>query len=298
MTETGGTRFVDRATSVARAIVLRMKAATNPNRDVSVFSTLADQRLAVPGYTHSALFRSGTTDPHLFHLMSTIPVDGVVFDIGANIGEFTVLAGKVASKGQVVSFEPCPLIRPYLELNLRLNELENVTVRTEAVGDATGPSRLTFSAQTTRSSLRPPSEAEWSVDVDVVTVDAVIEADPSIRPEFVKVDVEGRELAVFHGMMRLLEGRDRPVIVFEAEGHGGASEEEVVRLLENLDYTVCEFTWDPAQRKVVGTRLAGRAPHSRSRNPNLVAVPNRLGRASSVHGGLELNIEQLLGRRP
>jgi FkbM family methyltransferase len=274
-----------------------MKAAANPNRDISVFVTLADQKLATPGYTHSALFRAGTTDSNLFHLMRTLPIDAVVLDIGANVGEFSILAGKVAAKGRVVSFEPCPLIRPYLDLNVRLNELANVTVRDEAVGETSERSTLTFSAQTTHSTLRTPSSSEWSVDVDVVTVDEVIEDDPSIRPEFVKIDVEGRELAVLRGMDHLLRNSSQPVIVFEAEGHGGASEDEAVRLLQAADYTVFEFTWVPERGAVVGVATTGRVGRTRSKNPNLAAVPNALLSGDASSGETVLDIEALLSRR-
>ena len=73
-------------------------------------------------------------------------VDGVFWDIGANIGYFTVLmANLVGSSGKIFSFEPEPLNFKILQKNIEQNHLENVVLEQSAVGDTDGKIKLYLS---------------------------------------------------------------------------------------------------------------------------------------------------------
>ncbi len=60
----------------------------------------------------------------------------VIFDIGANIGCFSVpFAKKVGSNGKVYAFEPQKFIFNLLKENVECNELKNVQIFNNAIGD-------------------------------------------------------------------------------------------------------------------------------------------------------------------
>jgi len=62
-----------------------------------------------------------------------------VYDIGANVGFYTLLAsGLVGSKGLVVAFEPAPKNIDFLKRHLSINNLSNVLVVESAVSDKDG----------------------------------------------------------------------------------------------------------------------------------------------------------------
>ena len=79
-----------------------------------------------------------------FSLLATILQPGWVFlDVGANVGVYSVRAGRlVGGHGVVVAFEPFPQTAAQLLDNVRLNGLRNVRVRVLCAGDRTGPSQL------------------------------------------------------------------------------------------------------------------------------------------------------------
>src|SRR5581483_1847479 len=63
----------------------------------------------------------------------------VVYDVGAHVGYYTLLASKlVGARGHVYAFEPLPANLEFLERHLKLNQITNVTVVPAAVSDATG----------------------------------------------------------------------------------------------------------------------------------------------------------------
>src|SRR5690242_19193095 len=61
-------------------------------------------------------------------LKRRLPVDGIFIDIGANIGTFTLVAARQASRGQVHAFEPSARHFARLARNIELNRFSNVVL--------------------------------------------------------------------------------------------------------------------------------------------------------------------------
>lgn len=112
----------------------------------------------------------------------------VVYDVGAWIGPYTLLASKlVGPAGRVLSFEPDPVAREQLERNLALNGAGNVTVFPIALSDRTGSARLSGGG----------SEAVVRDDVGDVEIRSESLAGFVARegaPDVIKIDIEGGEL--------------------------------------------------------------------------------------------------------
>ena len=67
----------------------------------------------------------------------------VVFDVGANVGHFTLLAGKhVGASGRVHAFEPAPEEYRKLCANVSLNRFSNVLMNHVAICDRVGEAVL------------------------------------------------------------------------------------------------------------------------------------------------------------
>jgi len=157
---------------------------------------------------------------------------GVVWDVGANVGSYTLLAAAlVGPEGRVAAFEPLPANVRYLREHVRLNDLANVDVLELAAFDRSGPVR--FHADVDRLLGRVHEEGE--AVVEAVTLDDALARRLAPPPDLIKVDVEGGEAAVLRGAEGVL-AEHRPVLIVST--HGPGVRREVVDSMEALGYRV------------------------------------------------------------
>jgi FkbM family methyltransferase len=149
---------------------------------------------------------------------SFIRPGATVADIGAHVGQFTLLAAhRVGAGGLVLSFEPNPENRARLIKNVNRNALANVRVLEYAVSDRGGSATLQI-PQVEHSSgegslhARGPVQKEFAIETR--SLDVVLEELHIERIDVMKVDVEGLEAEVFRGGAQTLR-KSRPTIVFE-----------------------------------------------------------------------------------
>ena len=144
------------------------------------------------------------------------------YDLGANIGFFTLLAAKlVGPSGCVVSFEADPEIAARLRENVSRNQFSWVTVEQKAVWSE--PSLVTFLRMDPAISpdrgqghiIIPYVKGPNAIPIEAVSLDAYTSKNSA--PQFIKCDVEGAEVEVFRGARRLL-AEERPSILCELHG--------------------------------------------------------------------------------
>jgi FkbM family methyltransferase len=169
----------------------------------------------------------------------------VVFDVGANIGHFTLLAAKrVGPGGQVHAFEPASAEFAKLRRNILLNGFENVVANPLAICDHNGDVAL----QTCDGGLglyntmgRPFRSSEFTSSiVPCTTLDDYAQSRGITRVDLIKIDIEGAEPAALAGASALLSTPDAPMLVCEfsdpAAAGMGHSTRELRHLLEGLGY--------------------------------------------------------------
>jgi FkbM family methyltransferase len=196
-----------------------------------------------------------------------------VLDIGAHCGFHTLLLSKsVGPQGRVLAFEPSPFNLKRLRLHLAMNSCRNVKVLPWALGEEDESGTLyEVKGNTVLNSLRPQANtmAARPTVVAVKPLDKVLGELRIEKVDFIKLDVEGAELAALKGAERLLRAVPRPVILCEVQEETtrawGYSSREIVELL-----SAREFAWFGLNEQ--GELIpAGeeQAPTGR----NLVAVP-------------------------
>jgi FkbM family methyltransferase len=163
---------------------------------------------------------------------------GVFYDIGANVGFFSLLAGKrVGPEGFVCSFEPLPENVRAIRRNALLNGMTNVSVFEVAVDAESGTGELFLTEWDGGSFLSStgvaPQEPLQRRTVRVVALDDFIEAEGLRPPTLVKIDVEGVEMGVLRGMLRTLE-TFKPVLVYEVDDGDKAAFERRWRALDHF----------------------------------------------------------------
>jgi len=142
------------------------------------------------------------------------------FDIGANVGAYSLLLGQwVGASGAVYAFEPAPVAFDGLTRHIRLNALDPiVTPIRSAVGAAATTARLVVGSTAGESRLAGSQDVgATTVDVAVTTIDEFC-ARRQLTPDFIKIDVEGAELDVLRGARDTI-GRQRGRLSLFVELH-------------------------------------------------------------------------------
>lgn len=142
----------------------------------------------------------------------------IFFDIGANIGFFSLLAARLVGKeGRVVAFEADPEVAGRLREHVARNEFGWVTVVQQAVWSE--PRTVYFARTDPATSpdrglghVVAAAETEGTIRVQAVSLDDYVRNEGA--PDFLKCDVEGAEVEVFRGAEKLLREK-RPGIICE-----------------------------------------------------------------------------------
>jgi len=138
----------------------------------------------------------------------------VVVDAGACPGDFAIYAAKkVGKQGRVICFEPNPYGRMILVRNIRLNRLHNIEVVPQAVWSSAGRTQFGVAGKYSRvSDLEMQTDHERTsflqVSVTLTTIDDAVQRAGIDKVDFVKMDVEGAEIAALEGCRQIMEHSD------------------------------------------------------------------------------------------
>jgi FkbM family methyltransferase len=173
---------------------------------------------------------------YLFGDYSGVEVDCVIrlcrqgrvfFDVGANQGWMSVVVAKHCPEVRVVGFEPDPKIAERMLETIQLNPeiAERVLARRHAIGATDGEVEFAPSTLENLGTGRlVDGKHDQSFRVECRTVDSVCE-ELGIRPDVIKIDIEGGELDALRGMTSLL--RLHPPAALVMELHGFAVDDRV-----------------------------------------------------------------------
>ena len=164
---------------------------------------------------------------------------GTFIDIGANVGFLTVRAAKrLGNQGRVIALEPHPLRYEFLRNNVQLNGLQNVISLRCAAGAETGRAVIhepdsSFGPHPLDVSLSPIGGRP--IDIEIRTFDSLADELDLGELALIKIDVEGFEPEVVHGMSKTLRAQRVPVI-FEALSPGALA--QTSGLLTKIGYRI------------------------------------------------------------
>lgn len=145
----------------------------------------------------------------------------VVFDIGANVGTFSLLAKAILPSATVEAFEP--LVKHVDEFHRNLAGVEGIRVHSIALGSRNVTAAMRVTAFSDSSSVLRPTEINrrhfgtreiTQVPVVVRRLDDYCQESLLPLPDLIKVDVQGYELEVFKGAEGCL--RSAKAVIVEA----------------------------------------------------------------------------------
>jgi FkbM family methyltransferase len=148
----------------------------------------------------------------------------VFYDIGANIGFYTLIAARiVGQEGSVYAFEPEPDCVQRLKGHVERNGFSNVLIAQVVVWSMTGSVnfiRSDPSCSPDRGLGRIASDKlEDAVAVPSIALDDFIQQ--ALPPHFIKCDVENAEVKVFQGAQKLI-AKYKPIVVCEVHSENNS----------------------------------------------------------------------------
>lgn len=210
---------------------------------------LMGKKWIVGSYKHGCWL--GSYELSTQRLMTSLIEPGkVFFDLGANVGFYTLLASVlVRENGTVFAFEPLPRNLHYLDRHMELNRVTNVTVVRAAVsshpgktlfydmGEEGGGGQISSAFDAAEASTRVPRvPAQATLPVDLVQLDDLVSRGEAPAPDYIKIDVEGAEADVLAGSRTILKTQ-KPIIFLST--HGRDAHDRCLTILTNSSY-ICE----------------------------------------------------------
>lgn len=188
----------------------------------------------------------GTYEPVMQDLFEKIIRQGMcVYDIGAHVGFFTLAFSKlVGPAGHVVAFEPLWDNNQRLQRNIKLNGIPNIDVIPLAVtcsagkhsfieGGTSFTGKLLEDCETKSMRVSLENNYQGVSSVNTISIDEFVYKWGKLKPDLIKIDVEGHEFAVLQGMVKLLQD-SKPFIVLEC--HSKELCNKVSTFLQNRSY--------------------------------------------------------------
>lgn len=203
--------------------------------------TIADNELEL-----SRGERIFTKEPETIEWIDGFEDDCIFFDIGANIGTFSLYAAKKIKNIKVYAFEPFALNYAKLNENININQLDNqITALPIAVNDKDSISTLnigTFSQGTSGSQYNNSIDYQGQAFHPTFrqgcigfSLDSLIEKGYLPVPDYIKIDVDGNEPLIINGAKQLLQNEKLKSILVELHEQ---NVKEIVPYLESINFNL------------------------------------------------------------
>lgn len=221
-------------------------------------------------YISDSIRRTGRWEPFETRVIARLLVADVeFFDVGANIGWYSVIAGKLLkSRGTVHAFEPVPENVALLGKNAAANALTNIRINPFALGRSDGTTRV-YLSQDNKGDHRAyeSSEDRQSIVVGLQRFETYFNRSTR-RPLVIKMDTQGFEYDVLLGMGNILDSHSAEIVfVMEFWPYGfsqnGVDVDALIKLLAPLQFTpwvlwegqpgLCATTWESLARAACTT---------------------------------------------
>lgn len=182
-------------------------------------------------------------------LLHFLRPEDVFFDVGANVGSYTLLASSVC-KAKSYSFEPIPSTFEILKRNIELNHLGHlVQLENKGVGKEKSILKFSSNEDTTNHIIASNETNTNALEVQILPLDDYY---PTVKPTLLKIDVEGFETEVLNGAERILKDPNLKAIIIELIGSGeryGYDENKIHEQLLRLRFK--PYRYEPIKREII-----------------------------------------------
>ena len=166
----------------------------------------------------------------------------VIFDIGSNIGWYSIYLDKFDGVEKIHSFEPIPANFKKLNSNLELNNTTKVLANNFGLSDSNEFLEMYYN-----SSLTGATSIKQNIDIcneliqcQFIKMDDYVLENNVIKIDFIKIDIEGAELLALKGGLYSIK-KFLPILFLELLRKWSANfnyhPNDVIKLLRDLGYS-------------------------------------------------------------
>jgi FkbM family methyltransferase len=184
------------------------------------FTTRHGAKLAIPPSSLDLIIRTKIWNNSWEHWVFdtcqwVLPANGVVYDIGANVGYMAIELLHKFPHAKGILFEPQPLLDIAIQHSINLNHFnDRAKLPAVALSDCNGSAALHLFNHDGHASLARSTSYQNKIDVPTSTLDQAVLSSALPPPDVIKIDVEGHENTVFIGGANTLRAA-KPSIIFE-----------------------------------------------------------------------------------
>lgn len=180
-------------------------------------------------------YRLGIYEIHVQRALARVLKRGSVFyDLGANIGFYSLLGAKLVGEGgAVIAFEPSGENGAALRSLCAANGIRNVQLIPEAVASADGEASFVMGANHAQNHLVTEQQTK-GLKVRTVTLDSFTKT--RAAPQVVLMDIEGAEFDALRGARNLLSMPKAPTWIIEV--HNSDTNNQVTEMFTESGYEI------------------------------------------------------------
>lgn len=223
--------------AVARAVTAMQRPYRRANTLVNLSNMLIERHTMATPFgainfvsTHpqalADAFSVVDREPETTAWIANLSADSVLWDVGANIGLYSLLAARRGIR--VFAFEPAPASFAALSENIRVNELDNlITALPFAIGSKDGLGALSMSATNAGSvynSIAGKGDATFRQAVIVYSIDRLIADFGLTPPTHLKIDVDSIEADIIEGGRACIARPTLHSVLVEVDANNGQRE--------------------------------------------------------------------------
>lgn len=161
----------------------------------------------------------------------------IYIDVGAHIGDSSLLAASKILQGKIFSIEPTPSIFQELLTNIKLNSLEKRISPIQAAVSHTQGSAFFNIEDTAETNHLSKKKTRKSIKVTTITIDSLIKQYKLKKVTLLKIDVEGYELEVLQGSSKAIKSQAIERILFEVN----PSSEKILNKIMQIEKILIKY---------------------------------------------------------
>lgn len=204
----------------------------------------ADIKLIISSNYSLVRLRSCSKEKHTVNWINTFSLGEVFYDIGANVGAYSLIASKFGKCDKIYSFEPVPGTFHELLTNIKLNNISNILACNICLSNSNSISTFRLSSNLPGSALHAGInsavvESENIFLCATVTLDNFIDINKAKMPNHLKIDVDGAELSILKGAIKTLASKELKSLQIEID-ESSHTYNEIISILNINNFKIIE----------------------------------------------------------